>query len=309
MSKAAIKSAEQILFDRVMVTWIYPELQKRVDQGLISPPILLTQALILCKNGKTEKVLINEEVKGSVIQVIVVHVQPIAAGEPVLFSNIGGLRSIKVKEELRGYSYAYFVLGKDERYFLISKKMASVVGNKEFDRLHEVLRMQGTKPSPAESEQTVYFDFTRNWMNFSLSAKRRAKKELIRSTLEFMRTNVNDRVERKLRLPVIFIHPDEQFLLLLMEVRDTYVDGHFFSCIASSATTADSMCNALTERYGRSAKLRRWFLKETLGNKIPKLRAEGIITKDQEGTLTKINNIRNRHIHPRRKLSKVTMKT
>jgi hypothetical protein len=234
-----IKPAAQILFDRVMATWIYPELQRRVEEGLVSYPALLTQALILCKNRKTEKVFLNDEVRGNVVEVIVDFVEPVGSGQPVLFSNIAGLKAIRMSDHLRSYSYVFFIQGKDNRYYLTSRNMSSI--SREFSRLNAALSKQGVAVGPEEYEQHVYFDFTANlWhSSASLGSKRKAKKELTKATLQFMNSKVRGCVERKLRLPVVFIHPEDEFLLLLMEVRETYVDGHFFSSIAAAATTAD----------------------------------------------------------------------
>lgn len=106
----------------------------------------------------------------------------------------------------------------------------------------------------------------------------------------------------------MFVHPENEFLPLLLEVRATYIDGYFFSCIASAATTADRICNAMTQRYGLSRKDQRWYLEQTFGQKFEKLVSDKIITKQQKATLVKMNDIRNRHIHPRKTISELTMK-
>ncbi|HXU40172.1 MAG TPA: hypothetical protein VN937_27700 [Blastocatellia bacterium] len=305
-----IKPAEQILFDRVKVTWVEPEVQRRVQQGLVTQPMILTHCLILCKKGKTDKVLLNQEVWGDVVQLQAIFVNAVTPEEPVMHSNITGITKIILSDKWRGYSFIFFILGKDGRYYLISKSMAVIVGNREFEMLYDLMRTEGIEASQPEHEVQVYFDFVQNMYNASSTPalKRRAVKDLAEARLSYLRRQLTQSVKRHLRLPIVFIHPENEFMPLLLEVRATYIDGYFFSCIASAATTADRICNALTQRYGLSRKDQRWYLEQTFGQKFDKLVSNKIITKQQKTTLVKMNDIRNRHIHPRKTISELSMK-
>ncbi len=155
----------------------------------------------------------------------------------------------------------------------------------------------------------VYLDVVRNgYDGLSPALKRRWTSQFVQSLLDNDKSNALARVKRHLRLPTVLIHKEDEFLPLLLETRATYIDGHFFSCVASAVTTADRICNRLPQYYNLSVSLQRWVLRATLGNKIYKLRAEGVITKKQEGWLKELNCIRNRHLHPKRPVSILTLK-
>lgn len=194
-----IKPAEQILFDRVKVTWVEPEVQRRAQQGLVTLPMILTHCLILCRKGKTDKVLLNQEVWGDVVQLQAIFVN--AVTPDVLHSNITGITKIILSDKWRGYSFIFFILGKDGRYYLISKKMAAIVGNREFEMLYDLMRVQGIVASQPEHEAQVYFDFVQNMYNASSTPalKRRAVKDLADARLDYLRSQLMQSVKRHLR--------------------------------------------------------------------------------------------------------------
>ena len=148
----------------------------------------------------------------------------------------------------------------------------------------------------------------RSTFSASDATKRRVSIRLAEAETEAFKSTVRARVKRHLRLPYLLVHHDDEFQPLLYEARQTYIDGHFFSCIASTATTADRICIRLSQWYGLPRPLQKWVVGQTLGNKIQRLRSEGVVTKDQEDLLNKINRIRNRHLHPSRQIKMLTLK-
>ena len=156
----------------------------------------------------------------------------------------------------------------------------------------------------------VFLDVIRNtYDNLSTGKKRLETINLARQLVDEVQSDATPRIKRHLRLPTLIIHADDEFLPLLLEARETYIHGYFFSCIASAVTTADRICNRLMERYGVLVRERRRITEDqTFGQKIQPLRTRGIITNDQERLLIRLNRIRNRHLHPKQPLRRLTLK-
>lgn len=309
MSQTIKKSAAQTLFDRIMVTWIYPEVERRVEQGIASYPFNLLVALIVWEDRKKPTILLNNEADDKIVDLPVTTKEPTESGKPVNPANIVGLNGIKLIEGLRNFPFIFLILGGDEKYFILSKRMSVIVGNKEFSVLYTPLATEGVRLSPSNYHMDVYIDLIRNgYEGMPASVKRETAIRLAETHIQRYKQKAKSCVKRHLRLPALNVHNEDELLPLLYEARQTYIDGYFFSCIASTATTADRICNRLSARYSLPIEIQELFLGETFGNKPQKLRAEGVITKDQEALLMKINKIRNRHIHPRRTISQLTLK-
>lgn len=309
MSTGINKTAAQTLFERVIATWIRPEVEKRA-QGLAASPFNLAVGLIVWDDLSNPKILLNDEADSSILELKVNTVSPISPSQPVNASTINGLRSIRLVDSLRSYPFLFLLLANQNKYYLLSKKMSRVVHTRDFEVLKQQLATEGLKLGPESYEVTVYLDATRNLYDYQSTpaGKRREAIRLAETYTESYKRTVMPRVKRHLRLPHLLVHQDDEFLPLLYETRQTYIDGHFFSCVASAATTADRICIRLSQWYGLPRLLQKWVVEQTLGNKIQKLRSEGVITKDQEDLLVKINEIRNRHIHPNRPLRALTLK-
>ena len=102
------KSPAQILFQRIVRTWISPEAVRRAkghpDQG----PILLRLALIVWDRGRDEpSVYFNEETFGRVETMKFVAARKLCPGLPVGPKNVKGIRNacLAKQHELRGYEY------------------------------------------------------------------------------------------------------------------------------------------------------------------------------------------------------------
>ncbi len=304
------KSAAQTLFDRIMTTWIIPEIEERANQNLVNLPFNLTAALIIWEKPRTPQILLNDEADASIDELQVTTTKPTPAGQPVNPALIKSLKQIKLISSRRTYPFIFLIQANEGLFYILSKAMLRVIHTREFEVLKKSLATEGVKIGSDEDEVQVYLDVIRNHYDY-LSTPALKRQEVIRlgeALVEDVKKTATARVKRHLRLPTLLVHRDDEFLPLLYETRRTYIDGHFFSCIASAATTADRMCNRLSRRYDLSLSLQKWMLEQTLGNKIPKLRAEKVITKDQEALLSRLNRVRNRHLHPRRTISMITLK-
>ena len=302
-------SAAQILFDRLVITWIIPEAQKRIDKGELTTPFKLKTALIVWENLDEPQVWFNDEVDSKIIELQVEKVKPAQSERPDSPSPIHSLKKIQLVDTLRGSPFL-FIIADYGKFFVLSSKMSQVVQILDFKVLREALATQGLYLAPNIDEFQVFLDSTRiGYDRLSSPASKRKKTiRLAEDLIESVKQTATARVQRHLRLPTLSVHQDAEFLPLLIEARQTYIDGYFFSCIASTATTADRICIRLSQHYDLPKKTQKWLLEHTLGQKIQKLRAERVITKEQESVLKEINRIRNRHIHPQKLPSVLTAK-
>lgn len=142
----------------------------------------------------------------------------------------------------------------------------------------------------------------------SPALKRKETIRLAKNIVDSVRRVATARVKRQLKLPALLVFQDDEFLPLLLEARQTYIDGYFFSSIATAVTTVDRICIRLSEHYELPKSFREWLLKETLGNKFDRLRAKGVLTEKQAELVREINEIRKRHLHPKKTISALTLK-
>ena len=310
MKRAPKKSAAQTLFERIIVTWIEPEVKQRAKKGLVDPPLNVLAALVLCRSGTTSTVYLNEEVNTLVEGVAVDTPKPVKAGDPAMQHDILGVNEVKLVKHLRNEAFIFILQGTEGKFFVLSKKMSQIVGTKDFDVLATALAKEGVTAGPGSKEVTIYIDLLKNQY---VVAKTPAQKRKV--VLQFVGVRMEDQkkkatacIKRRLRLPVLFLFHETEFLSLLREVRDTFADGYFFSCIAAAATTADRICNRLSEKYDLPATDQKWFKESTLGPKGPKLRKAGILTTDQEALLKKITATRNRYLHPKGPVTELGLK-
>ena len=303
------RTAAQTLFNRIIATWITPEVESRAAQNLLELPLTLVRVFLVWKNFKEPEIFLNEELSGIGMQVSLFANEVVEGNQTVLSQMITGLESAKLPDKLRNCPYILILRGHDAKYYVLSQKMHQIVSASEFKILHNPLATEGFELNEGNKPIPLFIDSTPAlYGQLSSPAKKRELTiELTNSMAGILKQTVRDRVKRSLRLPYLLAHLDDEFLPLLIESRQTYIDGHFFSCIASSATTADRICNRLTQYYGQR-ELQKWILDRTLGEKPQKLRSEGLITKQQEELLMRLNTIRIKHLHPRQKISDLTTK-
>lgn len=288
-----MKSPAQILFERIIRTWIVPEANNRKS------PIALLMALVVWdRAGGGRRVFVNDEIYGRVVQVDIISAGNIDKGQMVGPSQIGGLKRVRLHKQLWNNPFVFICEGANTRYFVTFGRIGALRNASEFHRLQTALRTAGLELTSTSVAIPVAVDLTRNM--YATAGK--AKARVFLNEKRFLVTRVEDdatnRVRRQLRLPAYMVHPDDRILPLLVETRETYVDGHYFSSVAAAATTADSVCLWLLDRYGIDNATRRQVTDFTLGQKIEKIRALGLIDDTQAALLRKLNSLRKKHLHP-----------
>src|SRR6266542_7151463 len=81
----------------------------------------------------------------------------------------------------------------------------------------------------------VYLDLLPNQPKDEIGRQNAATR--LRQQLEM---RIEASVERQWDLPPIIVNPEGEYLALLLEARDLYIDGRFYSCVA--------MCGIVNQR-------------------------------------------------------------
>lgn len=300
------KTPAQTLFERVLRTWIMPELRERARHGA---PVPLRLALLVWKDARAPTIFLNDEVFQKVTRARVVATGPITKGQPILSSHIKGLDSIGIHTEWGRHPHLFIAQGAGAKYYVVAKRLGSVTGHQDFDALAHALAREGLEVTTRDTVFRVYLDVLKNQYDALPPAGKRAQTKQYAHTLaEQAKNEATARAQRYFRLPTLIVHADDEFLPLLQEARQTYIDGHYFSSIASAATTADRICNWLVQRYGWPADQQTAFFARTFGQKLQRLRARKLLTPAQERLLDRMNNIRNKHLHPRHRCTTTVLK-
>ena len=302
-------SATQILFDRLIRTWMIPEANARAQQDPGTGPIPLRLALLVWEQADGPTIYLNDEVAGKVARLRVNSIRPASQGQPVPAQLITGLAQVSLRNDLNKLPYIFVVQGSETRYYVKSNRTEEVLKTRDFNALSEPLSSEGVFLNSGKTQFSIFLDVIRNLYDQAPPAQKR------KEFLKMMDTHSSNdkweargRAKRHLRLPTLMIHKEDEFLPLVLETRQTYIDGLFFSSIASAVTTADRICIRLTQRYGMDPEEQRKILEKTFGGKLQPLRAKNIITEHQEQLLNTMNWIRNRHLHPRKSPSSLTTK-
>ena len=77
------KSATQTLFDRLVTTWIIPEVEKRAGQNLTILPFNLKASLIVWENLNEPRILLNDEIDTNIVELQVNTIKPAPDGQPI----------------------------------------------------------------------------------------------------------------------------------------------------------------------------------------------------------------------------------
>lgn len=303
-----MKSPAQVLFERLIRTWIGPDVIARQKQNAGIGPIPLRIALIVWKQPNVPTVLLNDEVFGQVRKMEVVAPGPVQRGQPVTSADIKGIQKVVLTASLASYPYVLVVQGRDEKFYVASHKMSEVVTIGDFEVLAPALSTEGVILA-GEGQFRVFLDLLRNGYEAAQApAQKRRKLAQLAALHSTSKADARAKARRHLRLPTLIIHAEDEFLPLLLEARTTYIDGHFFSCVASSVTTADRICIRLMQRVGLPEADTKKIVGMTFGQKIQPLRSKQVITTAQERLLARLNRIRNKHVHPRKSPSALTTK-
>lgn len=288
-----------MLFERIVRTWIVPEANARGGKHPEQGPIPLRLALIVWdRDDNRPSVYFNDEVFGRVERLSAVAARKIDAGERVTPEDIRGVERVKLARRHWGQSYLFICQGKDERYYITFGNIGALSEAEQFQVLREPLAREGVRLTSEDTHLPVAIDLMRNSYAGSPAQKRRWTLELKRIRLEAARQSVTNKVRRHLRLPAYIVHEDDEVLPLLLEARETYVDGHFFSCVAASATAADRICVGLLDRHGVDANKKLEILQCTFGEKLERMSALKLISDKQLRALQSLNKLRNKHLHP-----------
>jgi hypothetical protein len=293
------KPPEQVLFERVVRTWIVPEVNRRAP----ADPIVLRMALVVW-DGSNATVYLNEQVHGLVESAKIVATRAVQKGAPVSHDDIGGIMDLRMRQDLRRLPCIFIVQGRNSKYHLRVSRVHSLPEAEEFERLEGQLGRRGLDLSASTGPMLVQMDVTRNRYVGTSSQKRRVAIDLRKRLTDAARKDAPARVQRHLQLPTFVAHSDENFMPLLTEAREAYIAGLHFSAIACSVTTADRICNGLLHRYVTDRAVIRKLLTRTFGQKLQRLRAMSLISVGQETKLGKLNAIRVRHLHPRRPIAR-----
>ncbi len=303
------KTPAQLLFERIIRTWVFPEIQKRVDTSRQAGPIHLRSGLLLWKSLKGPTIYLNDETGGMIETINIKTARPIKKDEEIRHPDIRGIERIKLNKQYWGRPYIFICQGENERYYIAFGKLGFLEDGNQFKLLKKALGYEGLQLTSEEGFLKVYIDLLKNSYIGTPAQKRAFTLQLKRLQIDEIKRTAVDKVKRHLRLPTLIIHDDDEIRPLLLEARNTYIDGHFFSCIASTATVADRICNNLIERYEIDKSIREQIIQEeTLGQKIPRLQSFGLITSEQAAVLESINRIRNKHIHPKSPITELSMK-
>jgi hypothetical protein len=304
------KPPAQILFDRLVHTWIAPAAQERVKDPSLGPFPLHLAAVIWRDDNSKPEVHLNSEVHPHVHTLRIVASGPLPAGAQMGAEHVAGLHSVTLRAAPRTTPFIFVILGIQRKYFVLSRNTQRVLKHRDFDVLSKTLARDGVSLENAEAMSTVYFDFVRNlYDGLSRGQKAAETKQAAKLMADAASRNAPERVRRHMQLPVVIVHHDEgDFVKLLAETRQTFIDGHYFSATASAVTTADLVCIHLAYRYQLDRTFRRKLLAMTFGQKIQPLRSKGVFTEAQEQLLVQLNNIRKRNLHPRRRLTERGLK-
>ena len=267
----------QVLFDRVIRTWIGPAAQERAKDPAVGP-LPLHLAAVIWREGTTKpEVFLNSEMHEHVRTMKIAASGPFPAGTRLAAEHVAGVHSVVLRKARQSTPFIFIIQGAAGKYFLLSRHIERVLKHREFDVLSEPLALEGVRL--AERTLSVFFDFVRNLYDGLPRGRKGAEtKQAAKLKIEAVARTATERVRRHMQLPVVIVHQDEgEFVKLLIEARETYIDGHFFSAIASAVTTANLVCIRLAERYPLNRSFRRKLLGMTFGQKDSTASGEGII--------------------------------
>jgi hypothetical protein len=77
------KSATQTLFDRVIRTWVFPEVESRTTAKQREVPFVLGMALIIWDQKSGPRVLLNDEAGTIATQMEIVNSGPVTKGQSI----------------------------------------------------------------------------------------------------------------------------------------------------------------------------------------------------------------------------------
>lgn len=160
-----------------------------------------------------------------------------------------------------------------------------------------------------DSFKKVYIDFTSNQPD---SDKTRTNfRDMLTQQFE---KRVDESVERMATLPPLAIEPEGEYLALLLEARELFVDGRFYSCVA--------MCGIVGERLIKDLLRISVLINDSGSAKVPSdqafdqlervevyalvnfLKSASVLSEDAAQAAAKLSELRNTYAHSRGKAPK-----
>lgn len=302
------KSPAQILFDRIFRTWIIPEVERRRESSANMGPIPLRLALLIWVASDNPDVYLNTEVFGKVDSLKILAAGRIERNQEIAPENIGGLDRTKLARPYWEKPFMFICQGRDQYYYVTFENLGALQDARDFDAAKTALAQEGVRLTVGDTDVEIYLDLFRNSYSGSPSEKRQKTEKFKKIKIEEFSKTAIARVKRHMKLPTFVMQRDDEVLPLLLEARETYINGYFFACIAASTTAADRICNGLLDIYGIDKHTKKSILKRTFGQKLPQLRSLGLISDAQEAFLETLNKIRNKHLHPKRTITSISTK-
>ena len=141
MSTNSNKSAAQVLFDRLVRTWLVPAARARGKRDPHSDhPLALRLALLVWENTREPTVYLNSEVFGKARRVKIIANGPVAKGEPITPEKVKGLTQASLDHRLRGRPFILIMQGQNQKYYLKSHRTETVLKTDDFKSLSANVR-------------------------------------------------------------------------------------------------------------------------------------------------------------------------
>jgi hypothetical protein len=129
-----------------------------------------------------------------------------------------------------------------------------------------------------------------------------------RLTQEFER-RLEAAIERSWHLPSIIVNPEDEYLALLLEARDLYIDGRFYSCVAMCGIVSERIIKDLLrasiwiEKDGKAEKPGSEAFEELEHAEVYRLAKfflkNGLLSKEAFRAAQELGQIRNKYAHAR----------
>lgn len=300
-------TAAQVLFNRIMHTWINPTKEGKYRHGNKPYDGPIYWGIIIWSADKPY-VYFNQEVTQYVMRAQVVSNDIVKAGQKICPEDVRGIDTAFLREEHRQKPYILVMQGAEKKYYVTFGHLSRMKFYREFQKNRESLKTEGFEITGEKQTVEIRFDFLKNRYVGSPRQKRQITLEQIQIRSKVEHKEVVKKVKRHLELPAYEIYNEAGIGDLLNEARCSYIDARYFSCIAGAATAADRICCYLPLRYSSETKVLNITIKMTLGQKIEYLKSVKLITNEDVVLLKEINSIRVKHLHPRRILTEKVLK-
>ena len=126
------KSPAQILFERVIRTWVLPYVRKRTEKSSQTGSVPLRLVLLVWETSNGPTVYVNDEVFGKVESVKIIASRPIHKGQGVIAEDVAGIDNIKLNKNYWGKSYIFICQGKNDSYYLVFGKLGALKDGDDF---------------------------------------------------------------------------------------------------------------------------------------------------------------------------------